>query len=128
MKESNTLGGSNIKVPSGLYYIKLDKKNGTLVMVQVKNLEIGGSFAASGWGTFFPMTKNGSRWTAAEDFEMKPDDEIKIRFNSDWKYSFGGELDNVVFGGDNIKFTAPAGKYEFVFDTETSDFRLDLLS
>lgn len=126
--ESNTLGGSNIKVPSGLYYIKLDKKNGTLVMIQVKNLEIVGSFAASGWGTFFPMTKNGSRWTAAEDFEMKPDDEIKIRFNSDWKYSFGGELDNVVFGGDNIKFTAPAGKYEFVFDTETSDFRLDLLS
>lgn len=126
--ESKTLGGSNIKVPSGLYYIKLDKKNGTLVMIQVKNLEIVGSFAASGWGTFFPMTKKGSKWAAAEDFEMKPDDEIKIRFNSDWKYSFGGELDNVVFGGDNIKFTAPAGKYEFVFDTETSDFSLDLLS
>ena len=126
--ESKTLGGSNIKVPSGLYYIKLDKKNGTLVMVQVKNLEIGGSFTASGWGTFFPMTKNGSRWTAAEDFEMKPDDEIKIRFNSDWTYSFGGELDNVVFGGGNIKFTKPAGEYSLVFNTETSDFRLDLLN
>ena len=126
--ESKTLGGSNIKVPSGLYYIKLDKKNGTLVMIQVKNLEIVGSFAASGWGTFFPMTKNGSRWTAAEDFEMKPDDEIKIRFNSDWKYSFGGELDNVVFGGGNIKFTESAGEYSLVFNTETSDFRLDLLS
>lgn len=59
--ESKTLGGSNIKVPSGLYYIKLDKKNGTLVMIQVKNLEIGGSFAASGWGTFFSMTKKGSK-------------------------------------------------------------------
>ena len=126
--ESKTLGGSNIKVPSGLYYIKLDKKNGTLVMIQVKNLEIVGSFAASGWGTFFPMTKNGTRWTAAEDFEMKPDDEIKIRFNSDWKYSFGGELDNVVFGGGNIKFTEPAGEYSLVFNTETSDFSLDLLS
>ncbi len=126
--ESKTLGGSNIKVPSGLYYIKLDKKNGTLVMIQVKNLEIVGSFAASGWGTFFPMTKNGSRWTAAEDFEMKPDDEIKIRFNSDWKYSFGGELDNVVFGGGNIKFTEPAGEYSLVFNTETSDFRFDLLN
>lgn len=125
--ESKTLGGSNIKVPSGLYYIKLDKKNGTLVMIQVKNLEIVGSFAASGWGTFFPMTKNGSRWTAAEDFEMKPDDEIKIRFNSDWKYSFGGELDNVVFGGGNIKFTESAGEYSLVFNTETSDFSLDLL-
>jgi len=126
--ESKTLGGSNIKVPSGLYFIKLDKKNGTLVMVQVKNLEIGGSFAASGWGTFFPMTKKGSKWAAAIDFKMKPDDEIKIRFNSDWKYSFGGELDNVVFGGDNIKFTEPAGEYSLVFNTETSDFRLDLLS
>ena len=126
--ESKTLGGSNIKVPSGLYYIKLDKKNGTLVMVQVKNLEIGGSFADSGWGTFFPMTKKGSRWAAAIDFKMKPDDEIKIRFNSDWTYSFGGELDNVVFGGGNIKFTEPAGEYSLVFNTETSDFSLDLLS
>ena len=126
--ESKTLGGSNIKVPSGLYYIKLDKKNGTLVMVQVKNLEIGGSFAASGWGTFFPMTKKGSKWAAVVDFKMKPDDEIKIRFNSDWTYSFGGELDNVVFGGGNIKFTKPAGEYSLVFNTETSDFSLDLLS
>ena len=126
--ESKTLGGSNIKVPSGLYYIKLDKKNGTLEMVQVKNLEIGGSFAASGWGTFFPMTKKGSKWAAVVDFKMKPDDEIKIRFNSDWTYSFGGELDNVVFGGGNIKFTESAGEYSLVFNTETSDFSLDLLS
>lgn len=126
--ESNTLGGSNIKVPSGLYYIKLDKKNGTLVMVQVKNLEIGGSFEASGWGTFFSMSKKGSKWAAAIDFKMKPDDEIKIRFNSDWTYSFGGELDNVVFGGGNIKFTESAGEYSLVFNTETSDFSLDLLN
>ena len=126
--QSNTLGGSNIKVPSGLYYIKLDKKNGTLLMIQVKNLEIVGSFAASGWGTFFPMTRNGSRWTAADEFEMKENDEIKIRFNSDWTYSFGGELDNVVFGGGNIKFTEPAGKYILVLDTKTSDFELNLLS
>lgn len=123
--ESNTLGGSNIKVPSGLYYIKLDKNNGTLVMVQVKNLEIGGSFAASGWGTFFPMTRNGSEWAASDAFEMKENDEIKIRFNTNWTYSFGGELDNVVFGGGNIKFTKSAGKYKLVFDTETSDFVLN---
>lgn len=123
--ESKTLGGSNIKVPSGLYYIKLDKKNGTLVMVQVKNLEIGGSFAASGWGTFFPMTRNDSEWAAADAFEMKENDEIKIRFNTDWTYSFGGEMDNVVFGGGNIKFTKSAGKYKLVFDTKTSDFVLN---
>lgn len=123
--ESKTLGGSNISVPSGLYFIKLDKKNGTLVMVQVKNLEIGGSFADSGWGTFFPMTRNDSEWAAADAFEMKENDEIKIRFNTDWTYSFGGEMDNVVFGGGNIKFTKSAGKYKLVFDTKTSDFVLN---
>lgn len=123
--ESKTLGGSNIKVPSGLYYIKLDKNNGTLVMVQVKNLEIGGSFAASSWGTFIPMTRNGSEWAAADAFEMKENDEIKIRFNTNWTYSFGGEMDNVVFGGGNIKFTKSAGKYKLVFDTKTSDFVLN---
>ena len=74
------------------------------------------------------MTRNGSRWTAADEFEMKENDEIKIRFNSDWTYSFGGELDNVVFGGGNIKFTEPAGKYILVLDTKTSDFELNLLS
>lgn len=123
--ESKTLGGSNISVPSGLYFIKLDKKNGTLVMVQVKNLEIGGSFADSNWGTFFPMTRNGSEWAAADAFEMKENDEIKIRFNTDWTYSFGGEMDNVVFGGGNIKFTKSAGTYKLVFDTKTSDFVLN---
>ena len=123
--ESKTLGGSNIKVPSGLYFIKLDKKNGTLVMVQVKNLEIGGSFADSNWGTFFPMTRNDSEWAAADAFEMKENDEIKIRFNTDWTYSFGGEMDNVVFGGGNIKFTKSAGTYKLVFNTETSDFVLN---
>ena len=94
-------------------------------MVQVKNLEIGGSFAASGWGTFLPLTRNGSEWAAADAFEMKENDEIKIRFNSDWTYSFGGEMDNVVFGGGNIKFTKSAGKYKLVFDTKTSDFVLN---
>ena len=123
--ESKTLGGSNIKVPSGLYFIKLDKKNGTLVMVQVKNLEIGGSFAASNWGTFFKMTKNKSEWSSDETFEMKENDEIKIRFNTDWTYSFGGEMDNVVFGGGNIKFNKAAGEYKLVFDTKTSDFVLN---
>lgn len=123
--ESKTLGGSNISVPSGLYFIKLDKKNGTLMMVQVKNLEIGGSFADSGWGTFFQMTRNDSEWAAADAFEMKENDEIKIRFNTDWTYSFGGEMDNVVFGGGNIKFTKSAGKYKLVFDTKTSDFVLN---
>lgn len=123
--ESKTLGGSNISVPSGLYFIKLDKKNGTLVMVQVKNLEIGGSFADSGWGTFFPMTRNDSEWAASDAFELKENDEIKIRFNTDWTYSFGGEMDNVVFGGGNIKFTKSAGKYKLVFDTKTSDFVLN---
>ena len=126
--ESKTVGKSNIKVPSGLYFIQLDKKFGKLVMIQVKNLEIGGSFAASDWGTFFKMTKNGSEWAADEEFEMKENDEIKIRFNSDWTYSFGGELGNVAFGGDNIKFTNPEGKYKLVFDTKTSDFVLNAMN
>lgn len=34
-------------------------------------------------------------------------------------------MDNVVFGGGNIKFTKSAGKYELVFDTKTSDFVLN---
>ena len=120
-------GQDNITVPSGLYYIKLDKKFGTLNMVQVKNLELIGDFAASGWNTGIKMTRDGANWVAPQELELKNGEELKIRFNSDWTYSFGGKLGNVAFRGDNIVFDKPDGTYRLTFNASTSDFTIDVM-
>lgn len=124
---SKEVGKSNIKVPSGLYYIKLDKKFGTLEMVQVKNLELIGSFAASNWADVVTMTRDGSSWSAASDIELKNGDKIVIRFNSAWDYKFGGELGNLEFGGGDIVFDKTDGTYRLTFNASTADFTLNAM-
>lgn len=124
---STEVGKSNVKVPSGLYYIKLDKKFGTLTMVQVKNLELIGSFAASNWSDVVVMTREESSWKAAEDIELKNGDKIVIRFNSAWDHKFGGELGNVEFGGGDIVFDKTDGTYRLTLNASTSDFTLNAM-
>ncbi|MGN1221001.1 MAG: SusE domain-containing protein, partial [Candidatus Cryptobacteroides sp.] len=125
---ASTLASDNIVVPSGLYYIKLDKKFGTLTMVQTKNLELIGSFAASGWGKGLEMEWNGTSrtWTAKQDIELAANDEFKFRFNSNWDYSFGGTTDKVDFGAGNIVFSN-AGTYKVIFNVSSSDFYVNAL-
>lgn len=125
---AKTVASDNIAVPSGFYYIKLDKKFGTLTMVQVKNLELIGSFAASGWGKGLEMEWNGTArtWTAKQDIELAENDEFKFRFNSNWDYSFGGTTDKVDFGGGNIAFSN-AGTYKVIFNVSSSDFYVNVL-
>ena len=124
---STEIGKSNIKVPSGLYYIKLDKKFGTLTMVQVKNLELIGSFAASNWADVVTMTRDGSSWKAASDIELKNGDKIVIRFNSAWNEKFGGEPDNLEFGGADIVFDKADGTYRLTLNASTADFTLNAM-
>ena len=126
---SSLVSGSNIAVPSGMYYIQLDKKFGKLTMVQVVNLEIIGSFAASAWQSGIAMEWNadGKYWIAPTDIEIEDTEEFKFRFNSDWTFSFGGSLDNVVFGeAGNIPFNS-TGTYKISLKAETSDFSVNAL-
>lgn len=119
---AKTTASDNIKVPSGLYYIRLDKKFNTLDMVQVKNLELIGSFAASNWGTGIEMTwdADAHTWTAPE-LEFKNGDKFLARFNSAWDHKLGGTMENVEFAGADIEFTRNDGKYKLVLDAATSD-------
>ena len=118
----------NIKVPSGFYYVRLDKKFGTLAMVQVLNLELIGAFEASeNWGKGVAMTwdASASAWTASQDLVMTKDAEFLIRFNSAWDYKFGGKLEALDFGGENIKFSKNDGTYKLVLKASTSDLSLN---
>ena len=123
-----TVAGDNIVVPSGLYYIQLDKKFGTLTMVQTKNLELIGSFAASGWGKGLEMEWNGTSktWTSKQNIDLAAGDEFKFRFNSNWDYSFGGSAEKVDFAGGNIVFQS-TGTYKVILDASSSDFFVNAL-
>lgn len=125
---AKTTASDNIKVPSGFYYVRLDKKFGTLAMVQVLNLELIGAFEASeNWGKGVKMTwdASASAWTASQDLVMTKDAEFLIRFNSAWDYKFGGKLEALDFGGENIKFSKNDGTYKLVLKASTSDLSLN---
>ena len=122
---ASTTASDNIKVPSGFYYVKLNKKFNTLEMVQVENLEIIGDF--NGWGSGIAMTWDSAAktWTVPEDIKFTNGTGFKFRFNSDWTYSFGGALDNVQFGGGNIPFTKNDGTYKVILNTASADFTVN---
>lgn len=124
---ARTVASDNIKVPSGFYYVRLDKKFNTLDMVQVKNLELIGSFAASGWGTGILMNWDAAAgtWTASEELDFKKGDKFLIRFNSAWDHKFGGTLDALEFAGADIEFTKEDGTYMMIFNADDSDFALN---
>lgn len=125
---ASVTASDNIKVPSGFYYVRLDKKFGKLDMVQVLNLELIGAFEASeNWSKGVKMTWDASAcaWTASEDLVMTKDAEFLIRFNSAWDFKFGGKLEALEFGGENIKFTKNDGTYKLVLKAATSDISLN---
>lgn len=127
---SSTVGGNNTKAPSGFYYVRLDKKFGKLEMYEVKNLELIGSFAASGWGNTIAMNWNSATktWTSSSEVVLKTNDEILIRFNSAWDHKFGGSFSDIEFGGNNIVFAGSEGSYEVVLDASSADFTMRALN
>lgn len=126
---AKTTAGDNIKVPSGFYYIKLNKKFNTLDMVQVEYLELIGGFEGdyADWVNGLKMTYDASAktWNATEDLAIKNGTEFKIRFNSDWTYSFGTDMNAVEFGGGNMTFGKNDATYKVIFNTATSDFSIN---
>ena len=126
LASSTTVGGNNTKTPSGFYYVRLDKKFGKLDMIQVKNLELIGSFAASEWSNTISMNwdADSQSWTSAEEVVLKANDEILVRFNSAWDHKFGGSFNAIEFAGDNIKFAGAEGSYQVVLNASSADFTM----
>lgn len=122
---ASNISSDNIKCPSGFYYIRLNKKFNTLEMVQVYNLELVGAFTS--WADK-PLTMTwdatAMTWTSPE-VAVENGQEFKLRFNSNWDYSFGGSLDKVDFGGGNIVFGKQSSTYKFIMSAATSDFRIN---
>ncbi len=126
---AKTVASDNIKVPSGFYYVKLNKKFNTLDMVQVEYLELIGGFTGdyAGWGKGLKMTYDAASksWTAEEEIEIAKGTEFKVRFNSDWTYSFGTDMDALEFGGGNITFAKNDATYKMILNAATSDLSIN---
>ena len=117
----------NIKVPSGLYNVVLNKKLNTLTLAQFETLSLIGSAVGDfSWGQDVDLTYDADAkvFTAVTEFK---EGEFKIRFNHDWTVSLGGELSAVGFGGGNIASTN-VGEYKLVMDVSACPYSIKFIN
>ena len=117
----------NIKVPSGVYNVVLNKKLNTLTLAQFETLSLIGSAVGDySWGQDVDLTYDADArvFTAVTDFKAG---EFKIRFNHDWTVSLGGELSAVGFGGGNIASTVE-GEYKLVMDVSKCPYSIKFIN
>lgn len=118
----------NIKVPSGVYAIALNKKLGTLTMVELKSLcMIGAACGDYSWGQDVVMEWNHDTNVFTATTTLKPG-EYKFRFNGDWSYSIGNTADGLLIGGENITNEKDEGEYKVSIDLSTVPYKVSILS
>ena len=100
-----TDGGPNIDaVAAGFYFVQVDLKEMTYKLTPVTAISIIGSVRGA-WDTDVDMTYNEIMkcWEARETLSAG---EFKFRLNHDWANNWGGSLDDLVQGGDNLQLAA----------------------
>ena len=114
----------NIKVPSGVYYIELNKKLNTIMMVQMNSLSLIGSAVGDfGWGQDVDLEYNDDNqtFTAVTTFAAG---EFKMRFNHNWDMSLGGSNEaGYSLHGGNIAVDK-TGEYKIVVDASVVPFSI----
>ena len=106
--EGTAIGGDNISVPeASLYYMTMNYTTRATTLTQIVSLGMIGGF--NDWGSQLAMTPNDdfTEWTV--DVKFESDTEWKFRMNDNWDINLGGDVQNLTFGGDNIK--TDAGSY-----------------
>ena len=99
-------GGDNITVEEGNYVVTYDPEAETIVIDETGWGVVG---TITGWGkTPDIILKEDGKFLVARNLALAADDEIKIRYKSDWDVNRGGRSAvghavKAVPGGDNIK-------------------------
>ncbi|MDO4159422.1 MAG: SusF/SusE family outer membrane protein [Prevotellaceae bacterium] len=98
--------------PEGYYKVVVDIPNTTLTLTAISTIGIIGDATANGWDASEPMTYDRTNrcW---EITTTVTDGTFKFRANDDWDINWGGTIDNLTSGGDNINITA--GTYTIKF-------------
>ena len=105
-------GGSNCPAPdaAGYYMIVVDLTEMTYELTLIETIGVVGPGQAGGWGADTDLAYDAEKgaWTGEMDLAA---DEIKFRANDDWAINWGGTLEALTQGGDNIA-VAEEGTYE----------------
>lgn len=115
----NTTGdAANITMtePAGYYKVDVDLSAKTYTLIPITTIGIIGSASPNGWDsdvdmTYVPYnaeTKELGYWEA-KDITLASG-EIKFRANDDWAINWGGDINALTQGGDNI--SVEAGTYD----------------
>ena len=101
-KLSTDGGAGNLNAETGFYYLKANLN--ALTYEQTKT-EWGliGDATPGGWDSSTPMAYDRATNTWAVEATLEGGKELKFRANNEWTLNLGGALNNLTFGGDNIK-------------------------
>ena len=118
----------NIKVPSGIYNIALNKKLNTIYMVQIGSLGVIGT-AVGGWSSDINLVYDAEKHTFSAPVDIVPG-EFKFRFNDDWTHSIGGTgLNNVSsMIGNNLNYEGPEGNYKIVLNVSKTPYTVTFIN
>ncbi|MGL4292121.1 MAG: Outer membrane protein SusF domain-containing protein [Bacteroidales bacterium] len=107
-------GAGNMKVDKGFYLLEANIVAMTWKATPIETFGLIGDATPGGWDNSTPMEFDPltSTYTVTADLIEK---EFKFRANNGWDINLGGELNNLTFGGDNIKVSV-AGKYKITLD------------
>ena len=125
---TGTVGDStspDFVVPSGLYYIALNKKLNTITLAQFETLSLIGT-AVGGWDQDIDLEYDAERGRFSALTTFVPG-EFKIRFNHNWDITMGGKLNDVEFQGGNIA-SEIEGEYKLVLNVNTVPFTIKFIN
>ncbi|MBQ8225511.1 MAG: SusF/SusE family outer membrane protein [Bacteroides sp.] len=119
-------GEKNIKVPSGIYRVSMNKKLNKLTLVKIESVGLIGSATANGWDAETPMAYDTINNTFSVVTTLTKGGEYKFRINNNWTYSIG---DNGAFdGGANYVLEKDNGEYKVVLDANQHPYGVKVLS
>ena len=111
---SYTLGaGDNLTIADGVYFWTVNLADNTATALSVSKVGLIGSF--NGWSEDLEMTFSAEDKTYSATLTLEADAELKVRFNGNWDYCLGGELNKLSALGGNLK-VAEAGSYTAKLD------------
>ena len=109
-----TLGaGDNMTIEEGTYFWTVNLASKTATALKVDKVGLIGSF--NEWSDDVVLTFNAEDHTYNGTVTLGENAELKVRFNGNWDYSLGGDLNRLQAVNDNCK-VAEAGTYTAKLD------------
>ena len=113
----------NINAPEGYYWLEFDTNALTYTLTPA-NWGVIGDATPGGWDSDTDLVYNPESLKLEVEMTLT-DGTIKFRANDGWDLNYGGSLEELSAGGDNISVTA--GTYQVVLDLSTPEYKPELI-